>query len=153
MLQPDPRHDATVRGARPLAEHALVVVEGVEVVEVGVFADVVDGDDAVAERLCRPRGTVHVAPHVDDRRGARQQSFGVAEPRGGLGLFRPEHAVHGVDVQAQPLPDGQVLGRPAQHPGVVVCVDETRHHQAVGQIDDLGVGVTGPQVRRVRRPR
>ena len=66
-------------------------------------------------------------------RRAAEHALGIAEPGRGLGLVRLQHAVHRVDVQRQPVPDRQMLGRAAQEAGMHMRIDQPGHEQPVAR--------------------
>jgi hypothetical protein len=62
--------------------------------------------------------------------------------------MRLQHAVHRVDVQRQPVPNRQVLGRASQEAGVRMRVDEAGHEHRVGKPLHRYTGLRGLQIRK-----
>ncbi len=133
MLQPNPDLDPANRLAMPGFQQAFGIIKMVEIVVVGMLADIGHHDGAVADLACGPSRAFHVAPHIQNGRGAGQHGFRIAEPGCGFRLARLQNAVHGVDEHPQPVPDRQSLCRAPQHAGVQVGIDEARHQQPVRQ--------------------
>ncbi len=131
-----PTSTFTRPSAAPLLrpEGLLVVGERVEIVL--IRRDVVREDRADADLLGRLGERAELAVHVVDGRDAALDRLAVARERGPVRRLRVERADHRVPAGLQVLPERQVIAPPFAEGGVVVEVDEPRHDDLVGGVED-----------------
>ena len=131
----------------PVTDQRLVVVQRVEIVEPRGLADIGHHDHAQTQPFRRARRARHEAPHVHRGRRAGQQTFAIAQPGRDLGVMRAQHAVHRIDVQAQPVPQRHALRGAAQEAGMAMRVDQAGHQHGAAQILALRVRRADGNVR------
>jgi hypothetical protein len=117
------------------------LVVGVDVADDGADAG---GGEGVADGVGVCGGRRGVAP-VEDGGDARVERFGGTEEGGQLGVGGRVRGEDRAEQRAQVVEEGHVGADPAQRrlPDVAVAVDEARHDDHAGGVDDGGAGWGG----------